>query len=208
MTNFTRKNYWAKPGEFSKVQKAKGPISILPSSSSTLDSINRLMRPIHVKHLPLLSDPIEFKGLEIMICSPHHPWQVASHWTPFPVLGQRFYICYTCYILALGYVTQGISGPPIYWRNTYTEEDMALKPSIVFFLQPCPENVCSPITSTRNWMTTLLSRDFSLAPHLPTGLVAVVALADCRGWHNRCLGWHCLFLPFRTKTDTTCIASL
>ena len=41
--------------------KAKGPISILPSSSSTLDSIYLLMRPIHVKHLPLLSDSLEFK---------------------------------------------------------------------------------------------------------------------------------------------------
>ena len=109
------------------VQKGKDPISILPSSSSTLDSIDLLMRPIHVKHLPLLSDSLEFKGLEIMnwessekqkYC-PHHGWQVASHWTPFPVLGQRFYICYTCY-LALGYVTQGISGPPICWHNTYT----------------------------------------------------------------------------------------
>ena len=52
--------------------------------------------------------------------SPHHGWQVASHWTPFPVLGQRFYICYTCYILALGYITRGMSGPSICWHDTYT----------------------------------------------------------------------------------------
>ena len=93
-----------------------------PRFHTSLDEI----RSRQTSHPPL-SDSIKFKRLEIMNWessgkkySPHHGWQVASHWTPFPVLGQRFYICYTCYILALGYVTRGISEPPICWHDTYT----------------------------------------------------------------------------------------
>ena len=51
--------------------------------------------------------------------SPHHPWKV-PHWTPFPVFGQQFYIFYTCYILALGYVT-------LCWHHTYTAWAQAMK---------------------------------------------------------------------------------